>query len=208
MPQPPAPPAPPANPKKRKQQMIIAGVALAGLLFLFMRSRRGSGGSSSVDPQKAAADAAAQQAQLDQGAQATAGGVTPSTFADNGAQAAALGDAVTQGLSGVSNALQSLQQQAPTGEGGMGAPAAASPMTTVTINGTGVGQPAGSPAAATSGAARPSKPANPAGGGHYTWSGSKWQLVHAVGHNKWAAGPPPRPKLKPKAPNGHRRRRR
>lgn len=177
--------------KKRRQQMIIAGVALAGLLLLYLRSRSSSSSSSSTNTQAAAAAAAQQQAQLDQSQYAASGGGggTPSTFADNGAQAAALGDAVTQGLSGVQAALSSLQQPgAAVTDTTLPGPDNSPAPTQITINNTPAGQPAGSPAKA---AAKPLPPP-PAGGGHYVLVNGKPQLIHATGKNTWAPGPPPK----------------
>lgn len=43
------------------------------------------------------------------------------------------------------------------------------------------------------------KPPKPKGGGHYVPVNGRWQLIHAIGLNKWAPGPPPKPKSsKPK----------
>lgn len=126
--------------------MIIAGVAIAGLLLLFLRSRSSpaapTAGTGTQAQQDAAAQAAAaQQAAASQQAANTAGA---GTFADNGAQAASLGDAVTQGLSGVQSALQSLQQPGPGGAGGD--PTAAAPANSITINNGPGANPPGHPA--------------------------------------------------------------
>lgn len=100
------PPTAPPKGKKRQQQLLLAGGALALLLLLYLRSRASSNSSGSVASQ-AAQQAAAQQQAADQ----AAGFAPTSTFADNGAQAAALGDAVTTGLSGIQQALSDLQAQ-------------------------------------------------------------------------------------------------
>jgi hypothetical protein len=85
-------------------------IALFGVgalaLFLLIRHSNSGGQSSSASLQNAADQAAAAQQAQDQ---ATGAYGAPSTFADNGAQAAALGDAVTQGLGGVADALNTLQ---------------------------------------------------------------------------------------------------
>jgi hypothetical protein len=188
--------------------MIIAGVALAALLALYLRSRSASSSSASTTAQQAAAQAAAQQAQVDQAAQYTASGgggsIAPSTFADNGAQAAALGDAVTQGLSGVQTALNSLQQPAAAAtDTTLPGPDNSPAPTQITINNTPAGQPAGSPASAP---AKAKLPPPPASGGHYVSVAGKPVLIHATGKNTWAPGPPPKPPLKAKTPNGNKKR--
>jgi hypothetical protein len=89
--------APPAGKKRKRNELLLAGVAAVALIYMFMR--RGAS-------QPAVASGAAPSA-LDQ---STGSGMPPSTFADNGAQAAALGDAVTSGLAGVQTSLESFAQ--------------------------------------------------------------------------------------------------
>lgn len=85
--------------KRRRQEMILGGAALALLLFMYLRSR--SGGAPT---QAASADPTSAQSPLY--ADSSIPAPTGSTYADNGAQAGALGDAVTTGLGGVATALE------------------------------------------------------------------------------------------------------
>ncbi len=184
--------------KKRQRQMIIAGVALAGLMFLYLRSRSRPAAAAVVDPNAAAT---AQQPQVPAG-----GGTGPSTFADNGAQAASLGDAVTTGLSGMQQALADQtaalqQQQQAASTNGVSPPTSTSPTTINVFGPPPPPAPVAPPAASQAEAPRTLRfPAAPRGGGHYVQGPNGPQLIHATGHNHWAAGPPPRP------PRGRRRR--
>lgn len=137
------PPKPPKN--KRNRNMLIGAAAVGLLLLLYLRSRSATTGNatSPTDVQNAASQAAQQQAQQD--AQLY-GSNTPSTFADNGANAAALGDSVTGGLQGINDALIQQSGAFATLASTLAPPAAAAAApapapVAITINGT--GQPAG-----------------------------------------------------------------
>lgn len=131
MPQPPATSA--SSAKKRKQRMIIIGAAGAALLLLlYLRARSSSSTNattSSTDAQTAYNQGLQAQAAMD----ASAGGVTPSTFADNGANASALGDSLTTGLQGINDTLNQLPGAIAAGLPAAGAGAGAAPLS-VTIN--------------------------------------------------------------------------
>lgn len=87
--------------KHGKNFKLIAIVGVGALaLFLIIRARSSSTAATATDPTATTTDP---NATTD-----TSG--TPSTFADNGGQAAALGDAVTQGLGGVQTSLDNLTQ--------------------------------------------------------------------------------------------------
>jgi hypothetical protein len=84
-------PSPPKG-KANRQKVLIAGAGLVLLVFLFMRSR----GAQTAAPATEDPNAGQTVAQ-------------PATFADNGAQAASLGDSVTSGLGAVAGSLQDEQ---------------------------------------------------------------------------------------------------
>lgn len=129
-------PATASSSKKKRQRMVVIGagaVVLLALLYLRSRSQAASSANatSPTDLQNAYMQGAQTQAQQDQSLYGS-GSSTPSTFADNGANAAALGDAVTQGLSGVQSALSQLQ--APPAAVAPASTAPSSPAPTVTVN--------------------------------------------------------------------------
>ena len=76
--------------KKNRQLMMIGGVVVAALVFVLSR-----GQSQPETP-------------VQQQGQTLDPGSVPTTFADNGAQAAALGDTVTSGLGAVATSLEGL----------------------------------------------------------------------------------------------------
>lgn len=132
-------PSKPTN-HKRNRNVLIGAAAVGLLLLLYFRSRSAAAAGNATSPtdvQTAATQAAQQQAAQDAQLYGTS---TPSTFADNGANAAALGDSVTGGLQGINDAL--IQQSGAFSTlASTLAPNAAGAPVAITVNGT--GQPAG-----------------------------------------------------------------
>jgi hypothetical protein len=73
--------------KMNRQKVLLAGAGLVLVVFLFMRSRGSATATPAEDPNSGQTVA------------------QPATFADNGAQAASLGDSVTGGLGDVATSL-------------------------------------------------------------------------------------------------------
>lgn len=181
-------PPKPKVPNKHRKTLIIVAAAGGLLLLLYLRSRSSSSTNASnpTDVQNAATQAADQQAQQDA---ALYGANTPSTFADNGANAAALGDAVTQGLGGVSDALTQLQDAinapAPT------TPPGASPSITVNVNGNPAARSQTGKVTTVGGHTRPPKPRLPKGVhlasyfGPHKPTAPKGMETIGLGHGYW-----------------------
>jgi hypothetical protein len=206
-----AQPAPPDK-KKRQRMLMIGGAAALLLLFLYYRSKSSSSTSSTnatspTDLQTAMAQGAQQQAALDAQNASASGGGTPSTFADNGANAAALGDAITSGLATIGQQEQSnwssfMSQwqaaQTPSGGGGSStpstpAPAPAAPTSPVTINVSPTSPSVGTGTSATPSTHTTSAPVRPAGApASAIWSGPHQPAGYTgIGGGWWVPAKPP-----------------
>lgn len=94
---------------KGKNLKLIAIVGVGALaVFLLIRSRSSSSSATTTPTQDPNVDPTTGLTYAQEAADSSAG--TPSTFADNGASAAGLSDAVTSGLSGVGASLDQLTQ--------------------------------------------------------------------------------------------------
>jgi hypothetical protein len=95
---------------RRKKELLILLAVAGGALFLVLRARASASNSASSTTTNAATDPTGLTADPGASSDPYSYG-TDSSYADNGEQAAALGDAVTQGLTGVQTALSGLTSQ-------------------------------------------------------------------------------------------------
>lgn len=180
---------------KRKKMMIYGGVAAAILLVLLLARRAsaassssGSSGSSGTSAGTGTASTYDPYASTGSGA----GGVDYST------QLAS----IDSNINSLAGAVASLQAGAQTpGPSTPGTSGSASDILSAITAGAQIFQAGAASVGApniTVTAPRQPGPGNtkvklpppPKGGGHYVWHNGKPQLIHAVGKNKWAPGPP------------------
>lgn len=191
-------PPPHGTDKKKRQRLIMIGAAGVLLLFLYLRSQGSSSGTAASSTNatnatdtQAAVDQAVQQQQAQDAATYGYGAYGSAGSYGDGSGGSGGGfdtTGITSGLSTIDTDLQNLPAAiAGYSYGSAAAPATATtdptatPAITTNVN----GQPAGGSKG------KITLPAPIPGVGHYVDVNGKPQLIHAIGHNKWAPGPAP-----------------
>lgn len=201
-------PAAPLKSNKRRKAIIYGGVA-AALLLVFLLTRRSSASSSTGATDTTATPQPVSNPAVDPSSYYTgdtgsgAGGVDYST------ELASI-DSNVNTLAGAVSALQTSSQTPGTSTPGTGGGVDATSIISAFTAGASAFQagaasaapaPVTAPAQPGPGSRPPVKPPPlvrlpppPKSGGHYVDVNNKAVLIHAVGKNKWAPGPPPKRK--------------